>query len=72
MNYLVPFGVDVSVRITRFTERDEARVQVIAPLYMRKEWDMSHSYKSSEFTDQEIMRDGDFLRVLSKAYEMEA
>lgn len=62
--YKTNFGMDVSVQIIR---EENVKVKVIAPLYMRKEWVMDHCY-STDFSDHQIMRDSDFLRVMSRAY----
>ncbi|MER2511282.1 MAG: hypothetical protein ABTQ25_02480 [Nitrosomonas ureae] len=64
--YKVPYGLDVSVTIRR--EGDSAFVDVHAPMYLNKEWTMSHSYSSSEFTDYEILRDRDFVTTLIDHY----
>lgn len=66
--YKTPYGLKVSVEIVRDTATDTARVVVHAPLYVIKQWTMSHSYKASEFSDHEILRDHDFVRVMSKRY----
>jgi len=63
------FGFDVSVEIVRDDETDTAHVHIHAPIYTNKHWVMSHSYKSSDFTDFKILKDFDFLRVMSKHYK---
>lgn len=63
--YPVPYGIDVSVSLERGDER--VKVIVHAPMYMEKTWEMPHCYALS-FTDGEILRDSDFIRVLSQAY----
>lgn len=64
----VPYGLKVSVEIVRDENKDEAKVKVIAPLYKNKEWFMSHSYKSSHFTDAQILNDRDFNTCLCKHF----
>lgn len=66
--YKTKYGLNVSVEIIRDNANDVATVKVIAPLYINKEWIMPHSYKASQFTDYEIVRDSDFNSVLSKHY----
>lgn len=63
--YHVSYGLDVSVEILR--ENGIASVSVIAPVYKNKRWEMPHCY-SDTFTDAQILRDSDFLRVLSRRY----
>ena len=65
MPYPTKYGLNVSIEIIRDTQH--ARVKVIAPLYMRSEWYMPHSY-GLEFSDHQIMHDSDFIRVMSKHY----
>lgn len=62
------YGLDVSVEIVRDTKTDTAKIHVHAPLYMTKHWIMGHSYKASQFTDHEILRDSDFTTVLCQHY----
>ena len=62
----VPYGLKVSVMIRR--EGDEAYVDVIAPLYVNKDWTMPHSYNASQFTDEQIIKDSDFVRVMLGHY----
>lgn len=64
--YKVPYGLNVSVRISR--EGDQAYVDVLAPLYVRKEWRMSHCYKADSFSDYKILNDGNFISVMLNAY----
>lgn len=64
----VPYGLSVSVEIIRNVELDNASVLVHAPMYKRKTWVMPHSYKSSQFTDSQIIRDCDFIRVMCKHF----
>lgn len=61
----VPYGCSVSVSLVR--EPDVTHVIVHAPLYANKEWRMPHCYRS-EFTDQEILNDSDFKRVLTNHF----
>lgn len=63
------YGLDVSVEIVRDSENDTAHVHVHAPMYINKHWVMSHSYKSSEFSDSQILRDCDFVSVMVKHYK---
>lgn len=58
----VPYGFNVAVEIKR--ENGSAKVIIHAPMYKNKIWTMAHSYKSDEFTDWEIVRDRDFVRVM--------
>lgn len=62
------YGYKISVEIVRDSETDTARVNVHAPLYIKKLWTMPHCYKSSEFLDRDILKDSDFHRVLSNSY----
>ena len=68
MQYLTKYGFKVSIEIIRDNVSDTAKIKVIAPMYINKEWIMQHSYKSSEFTDYEIMRDSDFISTMLKHY----
>lgn len=68
MKYPVKYGINVSVEIIRDNISNSAQIKVIAPMYLNKEWIMKHSYKSSEFTDYQILNDDDFHSVLSKHY----
>ena len=68
MKIPVPFGFKVSVEIVRDIENDSAKVVVHAPIYKNKTWTMTHSYKSSQFSDWQILKDRDFITVLCKAY----
>ena len=68
MKIPVPFGFDVSVEISRDNQTDTARVIVHAPCYKTKRWEMSQSYKSSQFSDYKIINDCDFIRVMSKHF----
>lgn len=63
------YGLNVSVEIVRDSETDNAQVHVYAPLYMNKQWVMNHSYRSSEFTDYQILKDFDFVRVMCNHYK---
>ena len=63
--YKVPYGMDVSVSIRRHA--GTAHVVVHAPLYMRKQWELPHSYSAS-FTDAAILRDRDFITQMIKHY----
>ena len=62
------FGCEISVEIIRDSETDTARVKVHAPIYKNKLWTMPHSYKSSQFSDFQILHDSDFIRVMFKYY----
>lgn len=68
MKHKTSFGLDVSVEIVRDAETDTARVDVHAPMYVRKLWTMPHSYKASQFTDFQIINDSDFVRVMLAHY----
>lgn len=68
MIYPTKYGIDVSVEILRDTETDTAQVKVYAPMYKNKEYILSFSFTSSQFTDREILRDRDFNRVMSQSY----
>lgn len=68
MQYQTKYGFKVSIEIIRDNVSDTAKIKVIAPMYINKEWIMPHSYKSSEFTDYEIMRDTDFITTMLKHY----
>lgn len=69
MKYSTKYGLDVYVEIIRDDITDIAYVKVISPMYINKEWTMPHSYKSSEFTDNAILKDSDFNSVLLKHYK---
>ena len=66
--YPTSFGLNVSVQIVRDTEEDIAYVDVIAPMYINKQWRMGHSYTSSMFSDYQILKDNDFIRVMFSHY----
>jgi hypothetical protein len=68
MQHKTSFGLDVSVEIVRDSETDTANVKVFAPIYVQKVWTMPHSYRSSQFTDHEILKDTDFVSVMTKHY----
>lgn len=68
MQHKTSFGLDVSVEIVRNSETDTANVKVFAPMYVKKVWTMPHSYRSSQFSDSQILRDSDFLSVMTKHY----
>ena len=63
-----PYGLKVSVEIVRDTDTDTARVVVHAPLYVNKQWTMSHSYASSYYSDHDILNDRDFIAVMREHY----
>ena len=58
----VPYGYKVSVRIRR--EGNTAYVEVHSPMYKNVQWEMPHCYSAASFTDLEILRDRDFVRVM--------
>lgn len=60
----VNFGISVSVQIMRDIDQDNATVRVLSPLYKCKEFTMPHSYKSSVYSDYQILNDSDFTRVM--------
>lgn len=62
----VPYGFKVSVVIRR--EGDTAFVDVLAPMYLNKKWTMKHSYRADHFTDEQIVKDRDFVRVMFSHY----
>lgn len=68
MKLSTPYGLNVAVEIVRDIQTDTAQVNVYAPLYMVKLWTMPHSYKSSQFTDFEIINDSDFTTTMLKHY----
>jgi hypothetical protein len=68
MKIPVPFGIKVSVEISRDIETDTATVIVHAPIYKTKRWELSQSYKSSQFSDYKIINDCDFIRVMRKHF----
>jgi len=69
MLHKTKYGLDVSVEIVRDSETDTAHVHVHAPIYKVKHWIMPHSYRSSAFTDFEIINDSDFKSVMIKHYK---
>ena len=69
MKIPVPYGFCVSVEIDRDdSDNDNAKVIVHSPCYLNKKWFMEHCYKSSEFTDAEIIMDSDFKTVMLKHF----
>lgn len=62
LSHSVPYGFNVSVTIRR--EGGEAFVDVHAPMYQRKQWTMPHSYEARSFSDTDIIKDHDFIRVM--------
>jgi hypothetical protein len=62
----VPHGFKVSVEIRR--EDGTAFVDVIAPFYAVKKWTMPHLYHAARFTDEQIIKDSDFVRVMFSHY----
>lgn len=71
MKYPVEYGYKVEVEIIRDEETDSATIKVHAPFYVKKEWILSHSYKSSDFTDSQILRDHSFRSVMINHYGTE-
>ena len=69
--YPTSFGLKVSVEIERDSDKDIAYVNVIAPLYVNKDWRMPHSYKASQFSDGQILNDSDFIRVMLNHYPLD-
>ncbi len=68
MKISVPFGFDVSVEIVRDIQNDSAKVNVHSPLSKDKVWAMPHSYKSSQFSDYQIINDSNFISVMNKRF----
>jgi hypothetical protein len=68
MKISVPFGFDVSVEIVRDIQNDSAKVNVHSPLSKDKVWAMPHSYKSSQFSDYQIINDSNFISVMIKRF----
>ena len=68
MKISVPFGFDVSVEIVRDIQNDSAKVNVHSPLSTNKVWTMPHSYKSSQFSDYQIINDASFISVMNKRF----
>ena len=68
MKIPVPFGLDVSVEISRDIETDNATVTVHAPMYKTKRWAIQHSYSSAQFSDYQIINDHDFISVMVKYF----
>ena len=66
--YQTDHGFKVSVEIVRDTDRDEAKVIVLADFYKEKRYTMPHSYTASQFTDEQILKDSDFLHVMFQRY----
>ncbi len=64
----VSFGYKVSVEIVRDIANDIAKVNVHSPLSKDKVWTMPHSYKSSQFSDYQIINDGNFIAVMYKRF----
>lgn len=63
--YPIPHGLDVSVRIT--TLGDTKFVDVVAPMYVCKEWRTTFCF-SSAFSDREILKSRELSTVLINAY----
>lgn len=68
MIYPVDFGYKVSVEIIRDEETDNAKIKVYSPMYMKKEWTLGLSFRSSSFSDSEILKDRDFQGVMKQFY----
>ena len=68
MKISVPFGFGVSVEIVRDIQNDSAKVNVHSPLSKDKVWAMPHSYKSSQFSDYQIINDSNFISVMIKRF----
>jgi hypothetical protein len=68
MKISVPFGFNVSVEIVRDIQNDSAKVNVHSPLSKDKVWAMPHSYKSSQFSDYQIINDSNFISVMIKRF----
>ncbi len=64
--YEVPYGSKVSVELRR-EEDGNVYVDVIAPLYKRKEWTMPHCYADT-YTDAQILKDRYFVVTLLNHY----
>lgn len=62
--YPTTFGFKVSVEIIRDIEVDVAYVDVVAPMYVIKRFRIPHCYGSSKFSDAQILKDSDFIRVM--------
>lgn len=71
MKHKTSFGLDVSVEIVRDAETDTARIDVHAPIYMCKLWTMPHSYRASQFTDAQILKDRDFVTTMCNHYPLD-
>lgn len=66
--YKTNYGLNVSVDIQRNNETNIAEVYVLAPIYMNYMWKMPHCYNSKDYSDNQILKDNDFHRVLFNAY----
>lgn len=64
--YPVPYGIDVSVRLTR--GEDIVFVDVLAPLYVNKEVRLDLCFDAEAFTDGQILRARDLGRILANRY----
>jgi hypothetical protein len=58
---------NIHVEIVR--ENGIAQVYVHAPLYKNKCYNMSMSWVADQFTNEEILKDKDFTRVLQARYK---
>jgi hypothetical protein len=68
MKIPVPFGYKVSVEIVRDIETDTATVIVHAPMYKTTRLTIPHCYKSTQFSDYQIINDHDFISVMVKYF----
>jgi hypothetical protein len=68
MIYETNYGYKVSVEILRDVETDTAHIKVYAPMYIKKEWIMSHCYASSMYSDFQILADRTFQSVMLQHY----
>ena len=68
MKILTQYGFKVSIEVIRDTESDTATVTVTAPMYTRTIWTMEHCYKSSQFSDNAILKDSAFITTMINHY----
>jgi hypothetical protein len=68
MKHETKYGFKVEVEIIRNEMEDEAIVIVHCPFYITKQFTMQHCYKSSHFSDHDILNDYDFIRVMSSHF----
>lgn len=68
MIYPIEYGYKVSAEILRDTETNTAQIKIHAPFYKNKEYMLSFFFKSSDFTDAQILKDHNFIARMLQSY----